>query len=267
MLAKRPVPKSKVPAIPSRNRLGEQKRPVPQHVAIIMDGNHRWARQRGVPSALGHRSGARNVRPIVEACADEGVSIVTLFAFSTENWARPRTEIDLLMALVRETLNRDLDALQERDAKLVFVGDLARFPEDLRELMRDAENRTANNRTFSLLIAMSYGGRWDLTNAAKQLARRVASGELAPDDLDEHEFEQHLSLAGIPSPDLCIRTGGDQRLSNFLLWDLAYTELFFTKTYWPDFRQSELLEAIYDYTSRQRRFGERGSTTPSQAAN
>ncbi len=256
-----------MPFIPSQDRPGKQIRSVPEHVAIIMDGNHRWARQRGVPSTLGHRSGARNVRPIVEACADEGIRTVTLFAFSTENWARPRTEIDLLMTLVRETLNRDLDALQERDAKLTFVGDLSRFPTDLQELMRDGEDRTAGNTSFSLIIAMGYGGRWDLTNAARQIARRVASGEIGPEDLDEDEFERHLSLAGVPSPDLCIRTGGDQRLSNFLLWDLAYTELFFTKTYWPDFKKSELLEAIYDYTRRQRRFGERGSTTLSQAAN
>ena len=256
-----------MPFIPPQDGPSEPTRSVPQHVAIIMDGNHRWARQRGVPSTLGHRSGARNVRPIVEACADEGIRIVTLFAFSTENWARPRTEIDLLMALVRETLNRDLDALQERDAKLTFVGDLSRFPKDLQDLMRDSEAQTAGNTSFSLIIAMSYGGRWDLTNAAKQIARRVANGEMDPDDLDEGEFERHLSLAGIPSPDLCIRTGGDQRLSNFLLWNLAYTELFFTKTYWPDFKKSELLQAIYDYQRRQRRFGERASTTHSQAAN
>ena len=232
-----------------------------------MDGNHRWARQRGVPSAVGYRTGARNVRPIAEACADEGVRIVTLFAFSTENWARPRSEIDLLFSLIRETLRRDLDALDERDARLVFIGDLTRFPKDLQELMRDGETRTEKNQSLSLIIALNYGGQWDLTNAARQIAKKVARGELSPDDVNESELERHLSLANVPAPDLCIRTGGDRRLSNFLLWDLAYTELYFTGTYWPDFKPSELVEALYDYTRRQRRFGERRPKETSQATN
>lgn len=240
---------------------------VPQHVAIIMDGNHRWSRQNRVPSALGHRTGARNVRPIVEACADAGVKCVTLFAFSTENWSRPPGEVDLLLTLVRETLNRDLEALDERDAQLVFIGDTLRFPRDLQEMMRESEEKTRKNTTLKLVIALSYGGRWDLVNAAKRIAVQVAKGELDLKDLDEDCFEQYLSTAGIPSPDFCIRTGGDQRLSNFMLWDMAYTEFFFTDTFWPDFSKDELIEALYDYTQRKRRFGARRSKTLAQATN
>lgn len=240
---------------------------VPRHVAIIMDGNHRWARENRVPSTLGHRTGARNVRPVVEACADAGIKTVTLFAFSTENWSRPPREIELLLTLVRETLNRDLEALNERDAQLIFIGDRYRFPPDLQELMRDSEQKTANNSTLKLVIALSYGGRWDLVNAAKKIAIRVAKGELKPGDLNEDRFEQYLSTAGISSPDFCIRTGGDQRLSNFMLWDMAYTEFFFTDTYWPDFSKTELIEALYDYTKRKRRFGTRRTKTLAQATN
>ena len=240
---------------------------VPRHVAIIMDGNHRWARQNRVPGALGHRAGARNVRPVVEACADAGVQCVTLFAFSTENWSRPPHEVELLLTLVRETLNRDLEALNDRDAQLVFIGDRYRFPSDLQEMMRNSEKLTESNSTLKLVIALSYGGRWDLVSAAKRIAVHVAKGELDPGDLDEDRFEQYLSTAGIPGPDFCIRTGGDQRLSNFMLWDMAYTEFFFTDTYWPDFGKDELIEALYDYTQRKRRFGARRSKTLAQATN
>ena len=240
-------------------------RSVPQHVAIIMDGNHRWARQKRLPSAMGHKVGARNVRPIVETCADEGVECVTLFAFSTENWSRPPNEIALLMTLIRETLDRDLDALHERDARLHFIGDQSRFPRDVRCMMQDAVNRTANNTTLSLIIALGFGGRWELVQAAKRLAAAHANGQVDLESLDEDGFEQYLSMPEIPSPDLCIRTGGDQRLSNFLLWDLAYTELFFSPTYWPDFTSEELIDAIRDYTCRQRRFGSRESAQPAQA--
>ena len=239
----------------------------PRHVAIIMDGNHRWARQNHVLGAAGHRAGARNVRPVVEACADAGVQCVTLFAFSTENWSRPPREIELLLTLIRETLNRDLDALHERDARLLFIGDRIRFPSDLQEMMRDSEKLTESNSSLKLVIALSYGGRWDLVNAAKKIAIGVAKGELNLRDLDEDQFEQHLSTAGIPSPDFCIRTGGDQRLSNFMLWDMAYTEFYFTDTFWPDFGKDELIEALYDYTQRKRRFGARRSKTLAQATN
>lgn len=240
---------------------------VPHHVAIIMDGNHRWASRNRVSSTIGHRTGARNVRPVVEACADAGVQCVTLFAFSTENWSRPPREINLLLTLVRETLNRDLDALHERDAQLIFIGDRLRFPRDLQEMMRESEELTVDNSSLKLVIALGYGGRWDLVNAAKKIAVRVAKGELRVEDLNEDHLERSLDTAGIPSPDFCIRTGGDQRLSNFMLWDMAYTEFFFTGTYWPDFGRDELIEALYDFTLRKRRFGSRRSKTLAQTSN
>ncbi len=244
---------------PNRYEPEANEERVARHVAIIMDGNHRWARQRRLPSAMGHRTGAKNVRPIVEACADEGVRYVSLFAFSTENWARPPKEIELLFSLIRETLNRDLDALDERDAKLMFIGDISRFPRDLQRLLRHSERRTQDNKTLTLIIALSYGGRWDVVEAAKRIAVQAAQGELDPHSLDETEFERHLSMSDVPNPDLCIRTGGDQRLSNFMLWDLAYTELFFTDTYWPDFTQEELVEVLDDFSRRRRRFGARNA--------
>lgn len=228
---------------------------LPRHLAIIMDGNHRWARQRRLPGAMGHRAGARNVRPIVEACAEQGIRCLTLFAFSTENWQRPQGEINLLMGLMRSVFENDLEELHRRDVRLRIIGDRARFPADLQMQMNRAESLTRRNTDVTLNIAANYGGRWDITEAARAMARAVQEGRLAADRIDEEVFESYLSLAPSPTADLCIRTGGDQRISNFLLWDFAYTEFYFTDAYWPDFDAEELSRALGAFEERKRRFG------------
>lgn len=230
---------------------------VPSHVAIIMDGNHRWAKGRHLPGAAGHRAGARRVRPVAEACAELGVRCLTLFAFSTENWGRPRREVSLLMDLMRNVLKNDIEELNEREVRLTIIGDRSRFDADLQALMADAEMRTAHNTRMQLNIAANFGGRWDITEAARALARDVKAGRLDPETIDEATFGNYLSLGGLSPPDLCIRTGGDHRISNFLLWDLAYTELYFTDAFWPDFDEASLENAISLYLERQRRFGRR----------
>jgi undecaprenyl diphosphate synthase len=222
-----------------------------------MDGNHRWAKERHLPGAAGHRAGARRVRPVAEACADLGIRCLTLFAFSTENWGRPRREVSLLMDLMRNVLKNDIDELNEREVQLRIIGDRSRFDADLQKLMADAEARTARNRRMQLNIAANFGGRWDITEAAKALAKDVQAGKLNPDAIDEATFGHYLSLGDLSAPDLCIRTGGDHRISNFLLWDLAYTELYFTDAFWPDFDEESLTNAISLYLERQRRFGRR----------
>ncbi|MGI9327696.1 MAG: polyprenyl diphosphate synthase [Pseudomonadales bacterium] len=229
----------------------------PAHVAIIMDGNHRWAKARTLPGAAGHRAGAKNVRRIAEACADQGVACLTLFAFSTENWQRPRREVSLLMDLMRSVLKNDLDELHAREVRLRVIGDRTRFAPDLQLQMNQAEALTRENARMTLNIAANYGGRWDILAATKRIAREFRDGELDLNELDEERFAQYLSLADVPPPDLCIRTGGDCRISNFLLWDFAYTELLFTESFWPDFDPEALLEALKEYIERQRRFGRR----------
>ena len=228
---------------------------VPQHLAIIMDGNHRWARERRLPGAMGHRAGARNVRPVVEACADHGINCLTLFAFSTENWQRPQGEINLLMGLMRNVFKDSLEELHNRGVCLRIIGDRSRFPADLQMQMNRAEAMTRGNAEVVLNIAANYGGRWDITAAARAMARAVRDGQLALERIDEGTFESFLSLAPLPAPDLCIRTGGDQRISNFLLWDFAYTEFYFTEAFWPDFDAGELNRALGIFDARNRRFG------------
>ncbi|MEZ5598420.1 MAG: polyprenyl diphosphate synthase [Pseudomonadales bacterium] len=231
-----------------------------QHLAIIMDGNHRWAKARHLPKAAGHRAGARNVAPLAEACADAGITCLTLFAFSTENWARPRREVSLLMDLMRGMLENDVDQLHERGVRLSVIGDRSRFSPDLQGHMERAEALTRHNTAMCLNIAANFGGRWDIPQAARQLARDVASGRLdsvALESMDEAVFSRYLSLGDVPPPDLCIRTGGDQRISNFLLWDFAYTEFYFTDVFFPDFDDVQLQRALASFTERQRRFGRR----------
>ena len=228
---------------------------LPLHVAIIMDGNHRWARRRHLPGAAGHRAGAKNVRSIAEACADYGVQCLTLFAFSTENWQRPKREVSLLLDLMRGVLEKDLEDLDKREVRLNIVGDRSRFPSDLQMQMNRAEALTRGNSRLTLNIAANYGGRWDITEAARSIAQAVAEGRMAPEDIDEDLFAARLSLGALPPPDLCIRTGGDQRISNFLLWDFAYTELYFTEAFWPDFDEACLYEAFAAFEDRKRRFG------------
>ncbi|MCZ6709594.1 MAG: polyprenyl diphosphate synthase [Gammaproteobacteria bacterium] len=222
-----------------------------------MDGNHRWAKERHLPGAAGHRAGARNVRPLAEACADLGVTCLTLFAFSTENWRRPRREVKLLMELMRNVLENDLDELDRRNVRLQVIGDRSRFPADLQMRMNRAEAQTRDNDRMALSIAANFGGRWDITEAARRLACDVSEGRVDPADIDEDLFAGYLSLGNLPAPDICIRTGGDHRVSNFLLWDFAYTELYFTDAYWPDFDPDCLAEAFTWFDERKRRFGRR----------
>ena len=237
----------------------------PYHLAIIMDGNHRWANSKRLSIAKGHRAGAEKVRVIAEACADLGVRQLTLFAFSTENWNRPKHEVDFLIRLIYETLRKDVDELHERDTQLRFIGDLSRFPAEVQLLIKNSEWRTRNNRSLVLTIALNYGGQWDLVHAAKSLAQAVERGELKSEAIDENVLASYLSTDGLSLPDLCIRTGGDKRLSNFMLWDLAYTELYFTDTFWPDFDVDELLLAFTDFCARDRRFGTRRDTNKKRA--
>ena len=230
---------------------------VPLHLAIVMDGNHRWAERRRLPGAMGHRAGAKNVRAVAEVCADLGVRHLTLFAFSTENWSRPAREVNVLLDLMRGMLRDDVEELDREQVRLKLIGDRRQFPADLQMAMNRAERITAHNDRLFLSIAVNYGGRWDIANAARQIAREVRDGNLDPEAVDEARFSSFLALDGMPPPDLCIRTGGERRLSNFLLWDFAYTEFYFTDTFWPDFAEGELRTAFADFASRQRRYGRR----------
>jgi len=228
---------------------------VPQHVAIIMDGNGRWATRRHLPRTAGHAKGVQAVRRAVEACGRRGVRYLTLFAFSSENWRRPADEVSLLMRLFVQALEREVDKLQEQGVRLHVVGDLSPFEPRLRELIAQAQDRTAGNDRLHLTVAANYGGRWDILQATRAMLR--ARPELAadPDAIDEAALAEHLSMAWAPEPDLFIRTGGEQRISNFLIWQLSYTELFFTDKYWPDI-DAEALDAAFEWDrTRERRFG------------
>jgi len=227
----------------------------PRHVAVIMDGNGRWASRRALPRHVGHRAGVRAVRAVVEGCARRGVEALTLFAFSSENWGRPSEEVARLMELFIEAMDREVDELDRNGIRLRFIGDRQTLKPHLIERIVAAESRTASNTQMTLYVALSYGGRWDIVQAARQVAARVAAGELDPEAVDEAAIGGGLQLADAPEPDLFIRTGGEQRLSNFLLWHLAYTELYFCDTLWPDFGDADLEKAFRFFGSRQRRFG------------
>jgi undecaprenyl diphosphate synthase len=228
---------------------------VPRHIAVIMDGNGRWARARALPRTAGHGMGVRSVKQIVENCARRGVEVLTLFAFSSENWKRPKEEVSMLMNRFLEALESEVDELHGNQIRIRFVGSLDQLSPSLRERMNAATALTQGNCRMTLVIAVAYGGRWDITNAARSLAARCARGELQPEQITERAIESELTLAGLPDPDLLIRTGGEQRVSNFLLWNLAYTELYFCDTLWPDFGDRELQAAIDHFGRRQRRFG------------
>lgn len=228
---------------------------IPNHVAIIMDGNGRWAKLRDEPRHKGHRQGVKSVKHIVKSCIKNQIRYLTLFAFSSENWKRPRTEVGLLMDLFLTALGSELRELDSNGVQLRFIGDRSHIPANVQRAMEDAETQTANNSTLTLVIAVSYGGQWDIAQAAQQIAERVANDELKPGDVTEDLLSEHLSTVDIPAPDLFIRTGGERRISNFLLWQLAYTELYFTDTLWPDFNDMAFSMALKDYAKRQRRYG------------
>jgi undecaprenyl diphosphate synthase len=227
----------------------------PRHLAVIMDGNGRWAERRHRPRTLGHRAGARAVQVCLDFCLREGIRSLTLFAFSSENWNRPADEVGALMKLFLRMLDNEVEELHRRGARIVFIGERHEFSPVIQDKMARAEALTAGNRAITANIAAGYGGRWDIVNAARALAAEVAAGRLAPEAIDEASFAQRLSLADQDPPDLFIRTGGDLRVSNFLLWQLAYTELWFTETLWPDLDETTLRQALDDYANRERRFG------------
>ncbi len=229
--------------------------PIPRHVAIIMDGNNRWAKQRGLRGVEGHKQGARAVRATVENCARAGVEVLTVFAFSSENWRRPADEVNALMSLFLEALTEEVADLHQNGIRLVFIGDLSAFAPELRRKMDESVNLTAGNRQMTFAVAVNYGGQWDIANAARQLALQVEQGSLRAADITPEKMQQYISLGDLPMPDLCIRTGGDNRISNFMLWQLAYAELYFTDLFWPDFDQAALDAALADFGRRQRRFG------------
>lgn len=228
---------------------------IPTHIAIIMDGNGRWAKRRGLPRVAGHREGVRSVRDVVEACAQLGVKYLTLFAFSTENWRRPKEEIDTLMKLLIKTLRSETEKLHKNDIKLMAIGDIDSLPKEVRQELKDAMEKTKNNKRMVLNLALSYSGRWEIIEAVKEIARDVKKGKVKIEEIDDKLFSNYLKTAGIPDPDLLIRTSGELRISNFLLWQIAYTELYITDCLWPDFRRKHLYEAIRDYQRRERRFG------------
>jgi len=223
-----------------------------------MDGNGRWAKNRNKPRHSGHRAGVKSVRMSVETAAQRGVEYLTLFAFSSENWSRPKDEVNSLMKLFVEALRREVDELHHNNVKLKFVGALDQLNESLRKKIAAAEQKTANNTGLNLTIAIAYGGRWDIIEASKALTRRVLDGSLSTDDLDDTAFAAELQLANMPDPDLLIRTGGEQRISNFLLWNIAYAELWFTDVLWPEFDEAEFDKALGFYSGNQRRFGHTG---------
>jgi undecaprenyl diphosphate synthase len=236
----------------------------PQHVAIIMDGNGRWARSRGLPRAAGHRASIKVVRKIVEECIKREVRYLTLFAFSSENWRRPPDEVGMLMKLFLDALEREVADLHRNQVRLDFIGDRDLLGAELARRMLSAEQLTAGNSGLKLIVAMAYGGRWDIAQACRSLAADAAAGTLAVGDIGEAQIAQRLALAGIPDPDLLIRTGGEQRISNFLLWNLAYTELYFSDVLWPEFSPAHLDAAFECFTQRERRFGK---TSEQLAAN
>ncbi len=229
---------------------------VPRHIAIIMDGNGRWAKKRGLPRFLGHRAGVEAVRNVVRACINRGISVLTLFAFSSENWQRPAKEVGLLMELFVATLDKEVKRLHKNNVRLRIIGDRSAFGEGLQQRIREAEALTKGNTGMTLVIAANYGGRWDVAQAAQQLAEKVREGLLQPSDITPELLNRHVALADLPEPDLLIRSSGEQRISNFLIWQLAYTELYFTETLWPDFDDKAVDEALHSFANRQRRFGQ-----------
>jgi undecaprenyl diphosphate synthase len=228
---------------------------LPRHLAIIMDGNGRWAKKKGAMRIFGHRNAIQAVKDVTEGCAELGVKYLTLYAFSTENWTRPKAEVDGLMELLVSTIKGEIKTLMDNKVRLTTIGETSQLPPDCQNNLAWAMNQTKNNTGLTLILALSYGGRREIINAVKQLAAEVKSGKVAPEEINERVLENYLQTSGIPDPELLIRTSGEMRVSNFLLWQIAYTELFITPTLWPDFRREHLYEAIWSYQQRERRFG------------
>ncbi len=238
--------------------MADSEQKTPRHIAIVMDGNGRWAQRQKRPRFWGHQKGVEQVRSAVETCVDQGVEALTLFAFSTENWKRPAEEVSFLMDLFMSALKREVKRLHKNGIRLRIIGDRSRFSDKLQKAIQEAEVLTQHNDRLSLNIAANYGGRWDMTEAARTLCEQVAAGTLRPEEVNEQHLQQQVALHDLPEPDLFIRTGGEQRISNFLLWQMAYCELYFSDLYWPEFDRSALELAIDSFEGRQRRFGKIG---------
>lgn len=228
---------------------------LPKHIAVIMDGNGRWAKERGKPRIFGHQSAIQSVRDVTEACAELGVSYLTLYAFSTENWNRPLDEVNGLMKLLGQTIRSEVATLKKNNIRLNFIGALEQLPNDMLRMIQGAMNDTKDCTGMMLNIALSYSGRWDLTEAVRKIAVEAKEGRMLPEAITQATVGDHLATAGMPDPELLIRTSGELRISNFLLWQLAYAEFYFTNKYWPDFRKDDLFEAVLDFQHRERRFG------------
>jgi len=231
---------------------------IPRHVAVIMDGNGRWATQKGMARVFGHQNAVGAVRDVTEAAGEIGVGYLTLYAFSTENWGRPESEINALMELLAINIEKETPNLIKNKVRVLSIGDLSRLPEDARRRLQNSIEITSQNKGLTLVLALSYSSRWEIVNAAKRFCQDVQSGNAKPEDLDNALFSNYLTTKDIPDPDLLIRTSGELRISNFLLWQLAYSELYFTQTLWPDFKKEDFYEAIFEYQSRERRFGKTG---------
>lgn len=239
----------------------------PKHVAIIMDGNNRWAKARNQIGVSGHKAGVDAVRSVVQTCVREGVEVLTLFAFSSENWRRPAIEVGALMRLFLVALQREVKKLHKNNIRLRIIGDRSKFSELLQEYMVKAERMTEANTGMTLVVAANYGGQWDITESVKSIAQEVAEGELAPDDITESMIESRLSLSDLPMPDLMIRTAGEYRISNFMLWQLAYAEYYFSDVFWPDFKEDHMLAALNAYSQRNRRFGQTDEQVSGELSN
>lgn len=238
----------------------------PRHVAIIMDGNNRWAKAHRLKGVAGHKAGVDAVKAVVETCAKEGVEVLTLFAFSSENWRRPKDEVSALMRLFLIALEREVRKLHRNNIRLRIIGDRSAFNPALQEHMEKAEALTRDNTRMTVVIAANYGGHWDITQATRKVAEQVKAGQLEPLDITDDLIQEHLSIGDLPMPDLLIRTAGEQRISNFLLWHLAYTEFYFSEVFWPDFKREQMLKALDAYAHRQRRFGQTDDQIAARAA-
>ncbi len=228
---------------------------IPRHVAVVMDGNNRWAKRRHLPGVAGHRAGVKAVRSVIEQAARLDIEVLTLFAFSSENWKRPEQEVNALMQLFLRALQKEVKKLHQHNIRLLIMGDVTGFSDTLQEHIHIAQDITKNNTGLTLVIAANYGGRWDMSNAAKLIAREVKDGKINPEEIDEELFSRYTCLNEFPEPDLCIRTGGELRISNFMLWQFAYSELVFSDALWPDFNETHFWSALEQYNSRTRRFG------------
>ncbi len=230
----------------------------PGHIVVVMDGNGRWAKQRHLPRTAGHHAGVKSTRKLVELCVKESISALTLFAFSSENWKRPEQEVSSLMELFISTLQSEVKELHKQNVRMRFIGECSAFSAKLQQKINDASTLTENNQGLQLNIAVNYGGRWDIAEACKKIASKAVSGNISVNDIDAEMFNQYVCLSELPDPDLFIRTGGERRISNFLIWQLAYTELYFSDVLWPDFDEQEFTQALSWYAGRQRRFGKTG---------